>query len=379
MRHAWDGVNENRDPSAASSQLLPVQELQECDSPVTCLCFGRQEPSSSYLLLAAATETGQIVLYRCRRTEMERARLLTGGQLPLPVTHPVASSQFKEDNAEVASFIEVHSRVNTRAGSLLSMFFSPSEEMLVTVSAESGVSFWSVDTGLLLRSFRDSAPVLSVAFLPHDDRHFVAGGATGTLRLIDGESGTSLQKLKVGAAITSIAISAKSGVLFAGSEIGALHVLSGVSEHALICRHETCVVDVEALTKLVLGAEDSERGVSRVFACAANAICLVELRCEVGVGLTSMRVEVLQRYILASPSPSNRCCCCCPLDSGWLVRGDSSGLLHLDSMSDEETALQPLRHHCAPLRALAANQQDTLLASADASGRIVLWRRLSFA
>lgn len=40
--------------------------------------------------------------------------------------------------------------------------------------------------------------------------------------------------------------------------------------------------------------------------------------------------------------------------------------------------MQYLKHHLVPVVAVATNYQDTLLASADSLGRIVLWRRMDF-
>ena len=40
--------------------------------------------------------------------------------------------------------------------------------------------------------------------------------------------------------------------------------------------------------------------------------------------------------------------------------------------------MQYLKHHLVPVVAVSTNYQDTLLASADSLGRIVLWRRMDF-
>jgi len=40
--------------------------------------------------------------------------------------------------------------------------------------------------------------------------------------------------------------------------------------------------------------------------------------------------------------------------------------------------MQYLKHHQVPVVAVSVNLQDTLLASVDSLGRIVLWRRMDF-
>merc|ERR1719331_885300 len=58
-----------------NADLRPVQELQDSESAVTCICFGQERLYKAYILLAAASKDGTVVIYRCYRTEMELALL----------------------------------------------------------------------------------------------------------------------------------------------------------------------------------------------------------------------------------------------------------------------------------------------------------------
>merc|ERR1719460_1844568 len=60
------------------ADLRPVQELQDSDSAVTCITFGQESAHKGYILLAAASKDGQVVVYRCYRTEMELQMLPAG-------------------------------------------------------------------------------------------------------------------------------------------------------------------------------------------------------------------------------------------------------------------------------------------------------------
>merc|ERR1719335_1938080 len=56
-----------------NADLRPVQELQDSESAVTCICFGQERLHKAYILLATASKDGTVVIYRCYRTEMEIA------------------------------------------------------------------------------------------------------------------------------------------------------------------------------------------------------------------------------------------------------------------------------------------------------------------
>merc|ERR1711912_185850 len=55
----------------SNADLRPVQELQDSESAVTCICFGQERLHKAYVLLATASKDGTVVIYRCYRTEME--------------------------------------------------------------------------------------------------------------------------------------------------------------------------------------------------------------------------------------------------------------------------------------------------------------------
>merc|ERR1711998_585476 len=83
--------------SEKNEELMPVQELQDSDSAVTCIAFGQENAHRNYILLAAASKDGTVVLYRCHRTEMEVQMLPPG--------------QFKDDKQDQGTNIAVHSRL----------------------------------------------------------------------------------------------------------------------------------------------------------------------------------------------------------------------------------------------------------------------------
>merc|ERR1712136_601486 len=72
-------------------------------------------------------------------------------------------------------------------------------------------------------------------------------------------------------------------------------------------------------------------------------------------------------------------CCYSPSGQGYLVSATKNMDLYSYSLAqDPGYKMLCLRHHQVPVVAVAVSLQDTLLASADSMGRIVLWRRIDF-
>ena len=55
------------------ADLRPVQELRDSDGAVTCITFGQENAHKGYILLAAASKDGQVVVYRSAAAEMAPA------------------------------------------------------------------------------------------------------------------------------------------------------------------------------------------------------------------------------------------------------------------------------------------------------------------
>lgn len=72
-------------------------------------------------------------------------------------------------------------------------------------------------------------------------------------------------------------------------------------------------------------------------------------------------------------------CCYSPSGQGYLISGSEDKEVYIYSLAKGSNyKMTYLKHHSVPVVAVATNALDTLLASADSLGRIVLWRRMDF-
>jgi len=336
---------------------------------VTCTCFGQERSHKSYILLATASKDGTVVIYRCYRTEMEIAML--------------SNQDFSQDDENAFnnppadhSNIAIHSRLMGHARAITSIFFNMLEDQLVTTSIDKSVRFWGVDSGEMLKVFTDSSPVPVAAFLPFNPLVFVAANSNAVLRLVNVQNGVVLQKLKVETEVRALKFDDTGLFLLAGTKNGSIHVLEARDNNSLNFKFKvqlarggvTCITFVPAAHQqpacLLVNTSDSS---ATIIDCTYGP--------PPGV-LTNLTVR--QRVRVAHSLLPLKCAYS-PSGQGYLISGSEDKDIYIYNLAKGSNyRMQYLKHHQVPVVAVSVNLQDTLLASADSLGRIVLWRRMDF-
>merc|ERR1719213_596727 len=274
------------------------------------------------------------------------------------------------------SNIAIHSRLVGHTRAITSIFFNLLEDALVTTSIDKSVRFWSVDTGEMLKVFTDSSPVPVAAFLPFNPSVFVAANSNAVLRLVNAMNGQVLQKLKVETEGRALRFDDTGLFLIAGTKNGFLHVLEAVDATALKFKFKlhlarggvTCITFVLAAygqppCLLVNTADSSVAIVDCTYGPPSGVLTNLSVRHRVKVAHSLLPLK----------------CCYSPSGQGFLISGSEDKEVYIYSLArGSNFKMQYLKHHQVPVVAVAVNKQDTLLASADSLGRIVLWRRMDF-
>merc|ERR1719201_2590149 len=358
-------MRSSRRDAEGMADLKPVQELQDSDSAVTCICFGQENANRGYILLAAASKDGQVVVYRCYRTEME-----------LKMLPEQAPGDEKVQKPSEHSNIAIHSRLVGHTRAITSIFFNLLEDNLVTTSIDKSVRFWSVDSGEMLKVFTDSSPVPVASFLPFNPSVFVAANSNAVLRLVNVQNGQVLQKLKVETEVRALKFDDTGLFLIAGTKNGFLHVLEAIDACAIKFKFKlalarggvTCITFVQAAhgfppCLLVNTADSSVAMVDCTYGPPAGVLTNLAVRHRVRVAHSLLPLK----------------CCYSPSGQGYLISGSEDKEVYIYALAKGTNyKMQYLKHHQVPVVAVATNKQDTLLASADSLGRIVLWRRMDF-
>jgi len=363
-------MKQGRREGDVNADLRPVQELQDSESAVTCISFGQERLHKAYVLLATASKDGTVVIYRCYRTEME--------------TQMLSDQDFPQDDAETTfsappadhSNIAVHSRLVGHSRAITSIFFNLLEDQLVTTSIDKSVRFWGVDTGEMLKVFTDSSPVPVAAFLPFNPQVFVAANSNAVLRLVNVQNGMVLQKLKVETEVRALKFDDTGLFLLAGTKNGSIHVLEASDSNTLKFKFKvqlarggvTCITFVPAAygqpsCLLVNTSDSSATIIDCTYGPPAGVLTNLSVRHRVRVAHSLLPLKS----------------CYSPSGEGYLISGSEDKEVYIYSLSKGSNyKMQYLKHHQVPVVAVAVNFQDTLLASADSLGRIVLWRRMDF-
>eukprot|EP00928_Gymnodinium_smaydae_P088572 TRINITY_DN72642_c0_g1_i1.p1 TRINITY_DN72642_c0_g1~~TRINITY_DN72642_c0_g1_i1.p1 ORF type:complete len:1245 (-),score=276.03 TRINITY_DN72642_c0_g1_i1:210-3944(-) len=345
--------------------LVPVQTLQVSESsPVTCMCFGQQEARKAYLLLAVGCHDGGVIIYKCTRTAME-IEALAGYDFPgkAPANPPTGHVD-----------ITVLCKPSGHAGAISSICFNPREDRLFTTSLDKTLRFWDVETGKMVQEFSDCSPVRAALFLPTNPDMLVAANGKAVLRLVNQQTGDVVQKLKVRSEVRSLAFDGRGLSLLAGAKGGSVYVLEVADGgNALKFKYSveldqgcvSCITFVRAMhglppTLLVSSSNNSAMVVDCIYG-SDNLIYNLQVRSRMPVPNSVLPLR----------------CCYSRGDRGFLVSGSEDNYVYVYSLAaDAEDTARHLRKHRQPVVAVAVNVHDSVLASADKGGTLVLWRRM---
>lgn len=291
----------------------------------------------------------------------------------------LAAEDFRGDNAAPPpdhSNIAVHSRLVGHSRAITSVFFNLLEDQLVTTSIDKSVRFWNVDTGEMLKVFTDSSPVPVAAFLPFNPQVFVAANSNAVLRLVNVQNGMVLQKLKVETEVRTLKFDDTGLFLLAGTKSGSIHVLEATDASTLKFKFKvqlarggvTCLVFVPAAhgqppCLLVNTSDSSASIIDCTYGPPPGVLTNLAVRHRVRVAHALLPLK----------------CCYSPSSQGYLISASEDKEVYIYSLAKGANyKMSYLKHHQVPVVAVATNHQDTLLASADSLGRVVLWRRMDF-
>jgi WD40 repeat protein len=362
-------MNQARRDGDINGDLRAVNDIQDSESAVTCLCFGQEHLHKTFILLAAASKDGTIVIYRVYRTEMELA-MLADQDFPQD-----ADETSDKKPADHASIVE-HKRFPGHTRAITSVFFNNIEDQMVSTSIDKSVRIWSVDDGEMLKVFTDSAPVPVAQFLPFNPQCFVAGNSNAVLRLVNVHNGMVLQKLKVDQEVRALKFDDTGLFLLAGTKAGAIHVLEASDYTTLKFRFKvmlarggvTCITFVPAAwgmppCLLVNTSDSSATIIDCIYGPPSGVLTNLTVRHRVRVAHSLLPLKS----------------CHSPSGQGYLISGSEDKEVYIYSLAKGANyKMHYLKHHSVPVVAVATNKQDTLLASADSLGKITLWRRLDF-
>mmetsp|Transcript_8946 Transcript_8946/g.19149 ORF Transcript_8946/g.19149 Transcript_8946/m.19149 type:complete len:1107 (+) Transcript_8946:365-3685(+) len=358
----------------------------EIGDAVTQACFGQHLLREEYVLLAVCTRKGEVVVFRCYRSQQEMSAL-TADERDLMLNWNSSRRRATTSGVSIGSddaeggpgTFEEHCRYKGHRKGIACIAFNAMEDMMVTGSIDKTVRIWSVDTGATWKIIEVAYPVFGAAFLPLNPQVVVSANGNCVLHLVDVRA-QQVSKRKVDLGIRSLQFDDTGCFMFVGTIEGWIHVFEHVEQDgAAALRFKfklqfgkgavTCITFVPARPAeerppcLLVCAQKPDSNVAIldcVYGPPSGMLTSLQVRHRVPVQITTTPVQ----------------CCFSPSGGGHLISGSEQKSAVVCCIS-KKSSLQvfALKGHTKTVVAVAVNQADTMLASADIGGKLVIWRR----
>ncbi|XP_033214973.1 WD repeat-containing protein 13-like isoform X2 [Belonocnema kinseyi] len=261
--------------------------------------------------------------------------------------------------------------------------WSISNDLIVSSSLDSTLRLWQLHSDLKLECLRVvgdpmSAEVLSCAFVPANNNLVITGNAQGYLQIVNISTGkyTRDGTCQMGGKILSIACEESGGTLvWAGNDRGVVFSFRFIPRSHRLSRLRR----IEGLGGQVTSIS-WRTWLSKEFpwptlliSSACNAVTLYRVVDDKGSLVRWKKYPVKHRQYLVHST------FCPQMGASLIATGSEDGSVHLlDSTKEGKAArVNRLLGHATPVVALCFNYDESLLATAEYQGLIIIWRNNS--
>ncbi|XP_020709859.2 WD repeat-containing protein 13-like [Athalia rosae] len=270
--------------------------------------------------------------------------------------------------------------------------WSVSNDLIVSSSLDATIRLWGVQSTSLhsgagdpdrsktycLRTVKDQlhAAILCCAFLPANNNLVVAGNSHGLLQVLNVSTGIYPRggSAKIGGKILALACEESGGgsLVWAGNDRGSVvscQLEVGSGHLTKLRRIDRIGGAVTALTWRSWLSKEFPWP-TLLLSSASNSVCLYRIIDNQGTLSLWRKYPVKHRQYLV------RSTFCPQMGACLIATGSEEGAIHLIDSSREGSGacVNRLQGHAAPTLALSFNYDESLLATADHQGLIIVWR-----
>lgn len=275
---------------------------------------------------------------------------------------------------KVIAVLEGHKRGVT------SLDWSISNDLIVSSSLDATIRLWRVNVDskpTCLRVIVDPqhAAVLACAFVPINNNLVVTGNSQGLVQILNISTGiyTRGGSVNIGGKVLSLTCEGSGGlVIWAGNDKGTIVSFQLEAQTGCLTKlfrvQETASL-ITSLTWRSWHSKDAPWPVLLV-STACNAVLLYRIIDTQG------SLSLWRKYPIRHRHYYIRSTFCPQMGACIIATGSEDGAVHLfDSAREGKAArVNKLHGHATPTLALSFNYDESLLASADHQGLIILWR-----
>uniref|UniRef100_A0A1B6CKI7 WD repeat-containing protein 55 homolog n=1 Tax=Clastoptera arizonana TaxID=38151 RepID=A0A1B6CKI7_9HEMI len=260
--------------------------------------------------------------------------------------------------------------------------WSVSNDLMVSCSLDATICLWDVASRTCLRSVKDqlSSEVLACLFQPANNNMVIAGNARGVVQALNVSTGIYPRggSSKMGGRVLSLAFDASGKMLWAGNDKGLIMSFSFDLETGRLNKSRRLMLaEGCAITCISWRAWISReaRDPTLLVNCASNVVCLFRVINREGTLTLKRKLNVRHKNnsILVRST-------FCPIMSfrqgACIVTGSEDSCVYfLDIERENKAVLNKLQGHACPVLGVSFNYDESLLATSDYQGLVIIWSR----
>ncbi|XP_042893188.1 WD repeat-containing protein 13-like [Penaeus japonicus] len=258
--------------------------------------------------------------------------------------------------------------------------WSSTNDLLLSGGEDGVVCLWSSSSGECLRTVSDQsgANVLSCVFHPLNSNWAVVGNSNGLVQVLNmstghyPKGGTS----KVAGQVTALNFDSSGKTLWAGDDKGTIVSFLFDLGSGCLKKGKRCVVqEGAAITSLSARTWASREAPNPTLLVSAscNALLLYRVADKDGGLRLRRKFNVAHLY---QPVRSTFCPLMSFRQGACVVTGcEDCSVLFLDVERDQRPLINRLQGHAAPVLGVSFNYDESLLATSDATGLVIIWKR----
>jgi len=327
--------NDRPSPRPADYSFSGMHHIfAETTQPVTCVAFGWNNND----LLAFGTREGTIIV--CAAYYNPRVLVVFRG-------HTQAITDIK---------------------------WTTSNNMVISTSLDGTVRVWDRNTGQCHRLIKDAGVCQCCCLNPVSENLFLIADNKGYIKMLNISTGKSVLRVKAFANITSMQFDAIGNFLFAADDKGYVEVYKSTKESgALQLFHKTAVCPGKNITSLSFKSIsiDQQNTPSILVNCRDSTLKVFMMKNSQPGTLIQVK-----EFPVANRKENIRASWCPVRDTACVVTGsDDANIYFYDLRRKEKPCINTLMGHSSTVLDVSWSHDESILASCDTSGMVILWSR----